>query len=97
MLLPDAELLARLNREISIEHEYSYDYNAAFADIYPLLRQAAARIEQLQRELADAKAWAMENRRQRWAAEERIARLEESKLRISKILSRQQQGANHHG
>lgn len=95
MVSSDDELLVKLSRDIDVERDYGYDYNAAFCDIYPLLRQAAARIEQLKAELADTKAWAMECRRKRWDAEVRIARLEESKLRISKILSQQKEPKCH--
>jgi hypothetical protein len=98
MLFSDDELIAKLSRDIDVERDYGYDYNYAFCDIYPLLRQAAVRIEQLQAEVADTKAWALELRRKRWDAEARCARLEESKLRISKVLSNScPQGTPRHG
>lgn len=95
MLFSDDELLAKLSRDISVERDYGYDYNDAFADIYPLLRQAATRIEQLKEELADAKRWAMESRQKRWAAESRAVQLEE-KHRIGTVFS-QEQGNTCHG
>lgn len=95
MLFSDDELLAKLSRDISVERDYGYDYNWAFADIYPLLRQAAVRIEQLKDELAAAKRWALESRQKRWAAEARAVKLAE-KYRIETVFS-QEQGTSRHG